>query len=446
MSDPYCYRDARTDEWRAVAARIGAERLYRTTGVQLMAINTIFQLAAHDRRELARARQLLLMPELVVHELTGVRTGERTSAGTTALVDLATGAWSRDLLAAIDVDPAIMPAISQATSDAGSWHGVPVYLVGGHDTASAVAALPSPRPNAAFISSGTWMLVGQERDTPDVSEAAMRANFSNEAGVFGNVRFLKNIMGLWMLERCRTQWGDPPLDDLLSAAATLPTGGPTVDATDARFLAPKNMETEVRDAARLAASAGRAVVARCILDSLAAAAAGVVRDIESIAGTAVEEIVVVGGGARISLLNHLIEGASGVSVRVGPSEATLLGNALVQGISLGTVRLAGRGARGTRPLNGFEVSHTVDWRRTHAREMSRVRCWATVSFRLPSGRSAASRPAMTRVHNLSETRRWLDSRYAGPLRRRSCLRSGRSHHGTGLDRRPRDTEVSVGRL
>jgi rhamnulokinase len=339
MSAPHCYRDARTDEWRAVVERIGAERLYRTTGVQLMGINTIFQLAAHDGRELSLARQLLLIPELLVYELTGTQTGERTSVGTTALVDLASGDWSGELLTAIDVDPAIMPAISRATWGAGSWRGVPVHLVGGHDTASAVAALPTPKPNAAFISSGTWMLVGIERAAPDVSDAAMRANFSNEAGVFGNVRFLKNVMGLWMLEQCRAQWGDAPLDALLSAASALPAGGPSLDATDARFLAPTDMAAEVRAAARLPASAGRDAVVRCILDSLAAAAAHVVHRIESLTGNAVPEIVVVGGGSRNALLNRLIEGAAEIPVRAGPPEATLLGNALVQGVALG--RFAG---------------------------------------------------------------------------------------------------------
>jgi rhamnulokinase len=339
LSPPYAYRDARTEGWRTVVERIGAERLYATTGIQLMQINTIFQLAAHDRGELARAKRLLLLPELMVHALTGATMGERTSAGTTALVDLTTGDWSGELLEAIDVDRSILPRIVPATTYAGTYKGVRVHLVGGHDTASAIAALPSHKPNTRagnpiFISSGTWMLVGTERGGPDTSAAAMRANFSNEPGVFGNVRFLKNVMGLWMLEQCREQWGGPPLEELLAAAAALP-GGPTVDATDARFLAPADMEAEVRAAASLLSSAGRAEVARCVLDSLAATSGAVVRELRSFLGADISEIVILGGGSKNALLNRLIEEAAEVPIRTGPVEATLLGNALVQGIALG---------------------------------------------------------------------------------------------------------------
>jgi rhamnulokinase len=336
VAPPYAYRDSRTSDWQSVVARIGADTLYRTTGVQLMAINTVFQLAAHSRAELDRAASVVLLPELLVHVLTGVVVGERTSAGTTALVDLATGDWSRDLLEAIDVDPSLMPRIGAAGSPVGTWRGVPVHLVGGHDTASAVAALPGPPPpGAAFVSSGTWLLVGMEREKPDVSDAARAANFSNEMGALGGVRFLKNVMGLWMLEECRRAWGSPEWDGLLAAAAAVGPGGPVVDATDARFLAPDDMEAEVRLAAGLPASAGRDRVARCILDSLARSTADVVGELESLTGMVVPEIVVVGGGSRNGLLNRLLAEAAGVPVRVGPAEATALGNALVQAVALG---------------------------------------------------------------------------------------------------------------
>jgi rhamnulokinase len=339
LSPPYSYRDDRTARWREVAARIGAEKLYRTTGIQLLQINTIFQLAAHDREELARARSLLMLPELVVHHLTGALHGERTSAGTTGIVDLATGDWSPDVLDAIGVDPAIVPRIERAPQPAGAWRGVPVHLVGGHDTASAVVALPAPKPNAAraaargFISSGTWMIIGVERLHADVSGAAMRANFSNEPAALDGVRFLKNVTGMWMLEQLRAQWGSPPLDDLLRAAAALPAGGPTVDATDERFLAPSDMEAELRAAAHLPASAGRDAVARCVLDSLARGAANVIDELRAFVGD-FSEVIVIGGGAQNTLLNRLIEEACGAPVRVGPVEATALGNALVQGIAL----------------------------------------------------------------------------------------------------------------
>jgi rhamnulokinase len=322
LSPPHAYRSDRTRGWRAVVDRIGERRLYETTGIQLMQINTIFQLAAHDRDELARAHRLLMLPELLVHALTGEAHGERTSAGTSALVDLRTGTWSVDLLDTIGVEVAIMPTIEPAGTIGGSWRDVPVHLVGGHDTASAVAAMPVP--GAAFVSSGTWMLVGVERPEPALDDVT----FSNEPGVGGGVRRLKNVMGLWMLERCRAQWGDPPLDELLDAAASV-AAGPVVDARDDRFLAPADMEAEVRAAAGLPSGAGRDVVVRCILDSLAAATAGVLGEL------GVAEVCVIGGGAQNALLNQRIAEASGLPVHTGPVEATALGNAMVQGISLG---------------------------------------------------------------------------------------------------------------
>ena len=287
-----------------------------------MAINTIFQLAAHDRDELGQADRLLMLPELLVHGLTGEQHGERTSAGTTGLVDLATGDWSAELLDAISVDASLMPAIEAAPAAAGTWRGMPVHLVGGHDTASAVAAMPFR--DAAFVSSGTWMIVGVERARSDLSDAT----FSNEPGVAGGVRLLKNVMGLWMLEQCRAEWGDPPLDALLRAAEGLPRGA-VVDATDDRFLAPRDMDAEVRAAAGLGADIGRDVVTRCILDSLAVATAQVLHQIGA------TEVCVIGGGAQNTLLNRLISETSGLPVRVGPVEATSLGNALVQGMALG---------------------------------------------------------------------------------------------------------------
>lgn len=335
---PYSHRDARTDGWTEVVERIGASRLYAVTGIQLMRVNTVFQLAVHDRRELDGATRLLMLPELTVHALSGVVTGERTSAGTTGLVDALRQEWSADLVGAIGIDPAILPPLAAAGTPAGEWRGVPIHLVGGHDTASAVAALPGePLPGAAFVSSGTWLLVGAERRAPDTSDAALRANFSNEPGVCGGVRFLKNVMGFWLLEQCRASWDNPPVAELLGAAEAAPPGGPVIDATDERFLAPADMEEEIRAAAGggLPPSAGRDRVVRCILDSLAVATARVVDELGDFLGAPVPELHVLGGGARTPFVHHLLEEACQVPVRVGPVEATALGNALVQGIALG---------------------------------------------------------------------------------------------------------------
>jgi rhamnulokinase len=335
IAAPFSHRSQRTSEWLAVAERLGAERLYRTTGIQLMGINTVFQLAVHDAGELDRADRLVMLPELMVHALTGAVLAERTSAGTTGLVDVSIGDWSAELIAEIGLDRSLFLPISQPGEMAGRWHGIPVHLVGGHDTASAVAAAPmGVEGRSVFVSSGTWMLVGAEHERAVVSNAARAMNMSNEPAVGGGVRLLKNVMGLWMFEQCCQQW-QVDRASLLAAAAKVPEGGPVFDATDDRFVAPADMEVEVRAAARLSRGAGCDVVARCILDSLAAGAAVIVDELETLTGRAATDVVVVGGGVRNALLNELIARASGLDVRNGPAEASALGNALVQGIGLG---------------------------------------------------------------------------------------------------------------
>jgi rhamnulokinase len=179
LDAPYSYRDERTSAYRRVVERVDARRLYEISGLQDLSINTIFQLAAHDREELATSRHLLMLPELLVHHLTGVITGERTSAGTTGLLDVHAGDWSAELCDAIELDVALLPELQPPTTPVGSWRGVPVHLVAGHDTASAVVA--GAAGGEAFVSSGTWSIVGCERSLPDTSEAARLAGFGNRA-------------------------------------------------------------------------------------------------------------------------------------------------------------------------------------------------------------------------------------------------------------------------
>ncbi len=336
LSPPHSYRSERTAEWAVVADRLGRARLYETTGIQLMGINTVFQLAAHDREELDRAARLLMLPELMLLALGADPVGEATSAATSGLVDLATGTWSAELLSEIGVRRSLLPDLLVAGTRVGEWRGVPLHLVGGHDTASAVVARPGdPAPDSVFVSSGSWLLVGAERAGPDTSVAAAAGNFSNERGALGGVRLLKNVVGLGMIEACRPAWGDPPVAALAEAADAVGGGGPVVDATDQRFLAPADMAAEVCAAAGLPADADRAVVVRCILDSIAAGAARVVDELAHLSARPVSGVDLLGGGGRLPLLVRLLREAVGVPVRVGPAEATALGNALVQGIALG---------------------------------------------------------------------------------------------------------------
>ena len=270
VAPPFSYRDDRTAGYREVVDRAGGEAaLYGRTGIQLQPFNTLFQLAAHDRDELARARHLVLLPELLVHHLTGEVVAERTSAGTTALVDIATGAWSAALAEIAGLDPALLPPIAAAGTRVGTWRGIPVHLVGGHDTASAVAWPAGP----AFVSAGTWLLVGCERPEPDLGAAARRANFTNEIGALGGIRFLRNLAGSWLVEGCRPAWGDPGVDELDVAAAAVDPPDALLDVADPRFLHPADMLTEVTDALGLPGDAPPPVVVRGIVESQAAGTA-----------------------------------------------------------------------------------------------------------------------------------------------------------------------------
>jgi rhamnulokinase len=331
LSDPHSYRSTRTDGWRDVARSLGEAELYRRTGVQLMPINTIFQLAAHDRTELDRAVRLLMLPELVAYELTGASAAERSNAGTTGLLDVATGTWATDLAEAVGVSPAILPAVEPAGRLLGEHRGVPVHLVAAHDTACAFAASALDTGARAFLSAGTWFLVGAGREQPDVSEAARAANFTNELGAAGGYRFLKNLTGFWLLEQCAHAW-DTTARELLDLATDAPESA-VFDVGDERLLAPARMDDAVREVAGLGADAGPAVVARSIVESVAAGVARVVHELRRF--QPVDEIVVVGGGAASLLVRDRLAAHAGISIVAGATEATSLGNTLLQGIALG---------------------------------------------------------------------------------------------------------------
>jgi rhamnulokinase len=328
LEPPYCYRDERTRGYADVVERIGARRLYEISGLQDLSFNTIFQLAAHDPEQLERARHVLMLPELLVHHLTGAITGEPTSAGTTGLLDVRALRWSDELCQAIGLDPSLLPDLALATTRVGAWRGVPVHLVGGHDTASAVVA--GACDEDVFVSSGTWSIVGRERPEPDTSEASRLAGFGNEQGALGGIRLLRNVTGWWLVEQCRQGWEDADVDTLLDAAARVDADVPVVDVDDARFLAPTDMAAELRRAMGLPHDADPAVVVRGAVESMAAATARVVEGLSTVAG-----IRVFGGGARSELFVDALRRRSGRSVTPGPVEATALGNAIVQGLALG---------------------------------------------------------------------------------------------------------------
>jgi rhamnulokinase len=353
LGNPVHHRDARTDGVpERVHGIIPPAELYAATGVQVMAINTIYQLvAAAGTPQLTAATDLLLLPDLLAYWLTGARRAEVTNASTTGLLDVRERTWSGEVIRQAGIDPALFGQLVEpgqrigelsphVLTDTGLSGPVPVIAVGSHDTASAVVGVPADGERFAFISCGTWSLVGVELPAPVLSEASRAANFSNELGVDGTVRYLRNVMGLWLLQECLRAWPDADLPTVLDEAAGAQPFGAVVDAGDPTFLAPGDMPRRIAEACRLLGQdppTGRAGVVRCVLESLALAHRRTVREASALSGREVDVVHVVGGGARNALLCQLTADACGLPVVAGPVEATALGNVLVQARALGAV-------------------------------------------------------------------------------------------------------------
>ena len=357
LGEPYCYRDSRTDGVAdAVHARRSHAQLYAENGLQLLPFTTIYQLAAAaGTPQLEAAEHLLLVPDLVASWLTGAQVAELTNASTTGLLDVLSHEWSTSLAELVGVRPGLLPPLvapgerigtllPAVAAETGLDPGTPVVAVGSHDTASAVVAVPMDSATAAYVSLGTWGLVGVELDRPVLTEQARQAGFTNELGVDGRVRCLKNVMGLWLLSECLRTWraaGRPAdLPALLDAAAGLPPGGPVFDVADPRFLPPGDMPARVAACVLEGGDPpleGEVALVRCVVDSLALALAGAVRAAERIAGRPLRTVHVVGGGSLNALLCQLTADAVGLPVVAGPVEATALGNVLVQARASGVL-------------------------------------------------------------------------------------------------------------
>ncbi|UIX28955.1 rhamnulokinase [Streptomyces sp. GQFP] len=387
LGNPVHYRDARTEGVaEKVWASVPAAELYAATGLQYAPFNTLYQLtAARGTGQLAAASRLLLIPDLLTYWLTGEAGTELTNASTTQLIDPRTRDWAYDIARKLDIDLGLFAPLRQPGDPAGVLRAevleetgltgpVPVTTVGSHDTASAVAAVPAVDERFAYICTGTWSLAGLELDAPVLSEESRAANFTNELGLDGTVRYLRNIMGLWLLQECVRAWGDPELGTLLRAASEAPGLRSVVDAGDAGFLAPGRMPERIAEACRVSGqpvprSPGE--ITRCILDSLALAHRRAVADAQRLAGHAVDVVHIVGGGTRNALLCQLTADACGLPVVAGPAEAAALGNVLVQSRAHGLVgdrtdmrRLLAR----TQPLTRYEPSgDPAAWRAAEAR-------------------------------------------------------------------------------
>ena len=352
---PVAYRDSRTDGMMEYAfERISPQELYRLTGTQLLQINTLFQLLSlvkEGSAALCSTRHLLFMPDLFNYLLTGVATSEETVASTSQLIDPRTGTWSTELFERLELPMDIMPEIRSAGHVVGNLlpelcdeTGVraPVIAPAGHDTACAVAAVPASGDDWAFLSSGTWSLLGVELESPIINEDSRLANFTNEGGFAGKVRFLRNNMGLWLLERCRSSWSDQGeslnYQELVELAEATQADGSIFDPDDPRLLNPADMPGAIAECCRengQPVPEGKGPMVRSIFESLALKYRFLLEHIERLRGRAVQRLHVVGGGARNRVLNQLTADAAGVEVIAGPSEATATGNILIQAVACG---------------------------------------------------------------------------------------------------------------
>jgi rhamnulokinase len=350
LGDPVSYRDPRTVGMLAEAVgRVGRERLYLATGIQLLELNTVFQLMAEARAgTLARAERLLLIPDLFHRLLSGAAVAEYTAASTTGAYDMAGGRWATELLDQLGVPTHLLPEVVDAGTDLGpvlpelpGYAAARVIAPPSHDTASAVVGVPLQDPGAAYVSSGTWSLVGVETTEPVIDEAAMAANLTNEGGAYGTIRLLRNNTGMWLLQESRRQWAregrDYSYDELVRLAAPLPRGASVVNADHPGFLAPGDLPARIRAyCARTGQPApdGDPALVRCVLDSLAFGYRRTLDDLAAVTGRPVTAVHIVGGGSRNHQLNQAVADVTGLPVVAGPVEATALGNLCVQLIAL----------------------------------------------------------------------------------------------------------------
>ena len=386
LQNPYHYRDRRTQGiMEEVFRKIPREEIYQATGIQFMPINTLYQLFAAQRETptiLATARQLLTIPDLFNYWLTGNAVCEFTNATTTQLVDPFRRSWATDLMEKIGLRPelpapivepgtiigTLLPSVAQNSTLART----PVIAPACHDTGSAVAAITA-RDGTAFLSSGTWSLIGTELDAPIVTPQALKLNFTNEGGVNGTTRLLKNVMGLWMLRGCRNYWStkgqSADYRELVELAGREPAFKHLVDPDDECFLRTANMPAAIDDFCRKTnqqAPSSPGAYARCVMESLALKYRQVLRSLEQLCGKRIEQIRVIGGGSKNRLLNQFTADATGKRVLAGPAEATALGNIAIQILATGdasSLQEARAVVDRSFPTEVFEPLETDTWER-----------------------------------------------------------------------------------
>lgn len=378
---PYAYRDARTNGvMEDVLARVPRDRIYSVTGIQFLWFNTLYQLYAACQSSpdsIKAARYLGTIPDVLNFWLSGNLVAEFTNATTTQCIDAASRGWATELLEEIGIPTRLLPALAEPGTVIGTLQkeasvplaGTPIVAPACHDTGSAFAAVPSGR--TAFLSSGTWSLLGAELVAPLITTRALELDFTNEGGVCGTTRLLKNISGLWLLQSCRRSWAAAgrayAYEELIAAAETIPRFQALLDPDHPGFRNPDDMVAAIDAYCRQTGQpllAEPAAYTRAIMESLAFKYRAVLESLEELTGQQFEQIRVVGGGARNRLLNQFTADATGRSVVAGPIEATALGNLAMQMLAVGAVSSLAEARRiidRSFPVERFEPTETDQW-------------------------------------------------------------------------------------
>ena len=388
---PYHYRDSRNDTMIAEAfRRVPREEVFAATGIQFMQLNTLFQLLAQqveDPEVLARTRTLLMMPDLLNFWLTGQKVCERTIASTSQALDPYRPAWATGLLDRLGIPTHYLPQIVEAGTRLGGLlpavieetgaKDVQVIAPGSHDTASAIAAVPAESADYAYLSSGTWSLIGVEIPKPIINETALAFNVTNEGGVCDTIRLLKNIAGLWIIQECRKTWAAEgqtlSWDDIVRHATAAQPFVAQIDVDAHDFLAPGDMPARVREFCRRtgqAVPAGAGAIARVVYESLALKYRRVLEMMETLMGRRVGVVHIVGGGAQNRLLNQFTANAIGRPVVAGPFEATAVGNLLMQLLATGAIGSLAEGralVRRSFNTEAFEPKDAAVWDEAYAK-------------------------------------------------------------------------------
>jgi len=364
VANPYNCRDPKGADWMDAAYSImPKEEIFRRTGIAFQPFNTLFQLMAMQKIRpwvLKATAKCLTLPDLLGYMLTGNMQTDYTNASTFQLMDARTRLWDEELLGAFDIPasifqdpvmpPAYLGALQPQICEELRIAPIPVYTVAGHDTASAIAAIPEEGDDYAYISSGTWSLMGIESPEPITTPEMLAANFSNEGGVSARYRILRNIMGLWILQECRKQWNregaNLSFDDLAKASVTSPAFASLIDVDEPGFLLPGRMVEKVQDFCRktdqkVPETYGE--VTRCIQESLALKYRWAMEVLDGIRGRRIARLHIVGGGSQDELLNRFACNAIGRPVVTGPVEATALGNAMLQAMASGEIHTLAEG-------------------------------------------------------------------------------------------------------